>query len=96
LGEWCFIFRKRRITAASATATTPGLLFYEEAVSFAGSIVDDEEDIGDAEALAICGVYPGEARALLDVAIGPDSADTSGGTDDDVDGARVDDARYER
>jgi hypothetical protein len=88
LGEWCFIFRKKRTTAASAatttidtttaTAITSGLVFFEEAVSFAGSIVDDEEGIGGAEALAICGVYQGEVRTLLDDVIEPDSADTSG------------------
>jgi hypothetical protein len=72
------------IGTTTAAAITPGLVFLEEGVSFAGSIVDDEEGIGDAEALAICGVDAGEARALLDVVIGPDSADTSGDTDDDV------------
>jgi hypothetical protein len=40
-------------------------------------------------------VLPGEARALLDVAIEPDSADTSGDTDGDADDARVDDARVD-
>jgi hypothetical protein len=105
LGEWCFIFQKRTTAASAATTTidtttataiTPALVFFEEAVSFADSIVDDEEGIGDAEALVICGVYPGEASAPLDIAIEPDSADTLGDTDDDVDDARVDDARDER
>jgi hypothetical protein len=75
------------IGTTTAAAITPGLVFFEEGVSFAGSIVDDEEGIGDAEALAICGVDAGEARAMLDVIIESDSADTSGDTEDDVDDA---------